>query len=317
VLLVLGGLLAAVLLYEGITCVVAYTDVSYVRSDLVAVAPQVTGQIVAVHVSDNQQVKQGDRLIGIDPVPFQLTVAERQSECERSEAQLAVDRDDLSAAQDAYTGAAADANFARETRQRTVSLARTSDATQAQLDRANDALARTETVAASRQADIARARALLAVHEAALAAARAALATAQWQLARTEIVAPVDGTINNLNLQPGDMARANEALIGIVDANAWRIIANYKQSYLPLFRIGGTAWVWLDSHPWHFHRARIAGIARGISRSENAAALLPYVAPTTDWIRLQHRFPVTLTLVDPPPDLTLYMGADARTVIFP
>jgi Fusaric acid resistance protein family len=40
------------------------------------------------------------------------------------------------------------------------------------------------------------------------------------------------------------------------------------------------------------------------------------VAPTTDWIRLQRRFPVTLVLVDSPPDLTLYMGADARTIIF-
>jgi multidrug efflux system membrane fusion protein len=317
VLLVAGGLLAAVSFYGGLTSIVAYTNDAYVRSDLVAVAPQVTGQIIAVHVADNQQVLRGDRLISIDPVPFQLVLIERQAEIDRAEAQLAVDRDDLNAAQDAYNGATANANFARETLQRTASLTRTSDATQAQLDQANDALARAETVAAARQADIARASALLSVHEAALAMVRAALATAQWELARTEIVAPVDGTINNLNLQPGDMARASRALIGIVDANAWRIIANYKQSYLPLFHVGATAWVWLDSHPWHFYRARIAGIARGISRSENEAALLPYVAPTTDWIRLQHRFPVTITLVDPPSGLTLYMGADARTVIFP
>ncbi|MGC1408661.1 MAG: HlyD family secretion protein [Acetobacteraceae bacterium] len=317
VLLVAGGLFAAAWLYEGLTRIVAYTNDAYVRSDLVAVAPLVTGQIVAIHVADNQPVKRGDRLISIDPVPFQLALTEQQAEIDRAEAQLAVDRDDVNAAVDSYNGATADANFARETLQRTASLARTSDATQAQLEQANNAMARSQTVAAARQADIARSRALLAVHEAALAAARAAQATAQWQLARTEIVAPVDGTINNLNLQPGDMARADQALIGIVDAKTWRIIANYKQSYLPLFHIGDTAWVWLDSHPWHFHRARIAGIARGISRSENEAALLPYVAPTTDWIRLQHRFPVTITLIDPPPDLTLYMGADARTVIFP
>ena len=143
------------------------------------------------------------------------------------------------------------------------------------------------------------------------------MATAQWQLARTEIVAPVDGTINDLNLQPGDMARART---GTDRHRRCQCVADHRQLQAelhPLFGIGGTAWVWLDSHPWHFHRARIAGIARGISRSENEAALLPYVAPTTDWIRLQHRFPVTITLVDPPPDLTLYMGADARTVIFP
>ena len=53
------------------------------------------------------------------------------------------------------------------------------------------------------------------------------------------------------------------------------------------------------------------------SREVGETKLLPYVAPTTDWIRLQRRIPVTITLVDPPPGLKLYMGADARTIIFP
>jgi hypothetical protein len=33
------------------------------------------------------------------------------------------------------------------------------------------------------------------------------------------------------------------------------------------------------------------------------------VAPTTDWIRLQRRFPVTIYLDEPPPDGELFMGA--------
>lgn len=105
--------------------------------------------------------------------------------------------------------------------------------------------------------------------------------------------------------------------IGIVDAHAWRIMANYKEYYVRPLKIGGTAWVWLDSEPWRFHRARITGIARGISRSPDMPMLLPYVAPTTDWIRLQRRIPVTIVLDEMPADGQLYMGADARTVIFP
>jgi multidrug efflux system membrane fusion protein len=73
----------------------------------------------------------------------------------------------------------------------------------------------------------------------------------------------------------------------------------------------------LDSRPWRLYRAKIGGVARGISRDPIPNKLLTYVAPTTDWIRLQRRFPVTLTLVDPPPNLSLFMGADARVVIFP
>jgi uncharacterized membrane protein YccC len=121
-----------------------------------------------------------------------------------------------------------------------------------------------------------------------------------------EIFAPTDGIINNLTVRIGDTAVADIPLVGIVDAHAWRIIANYKQDRLRALTIGGTAWVWLDSQPWHLHRARIAGIGRGISRDPEAEKLLPYVAPTTDWIRLQRRFPVTLMLVDPPSDLKLY-----------
>ena len=60
-----------------------------------------------------------------------------------------------------------------------------------------------------------------------------------------------------------------------------------------------------------------AGIARGFSRDTQMPMLLPYVAPTTDWIRLQRRIPVTIVLDGQPPGGRLYMGADARTVIFP
>jgi len=79
--------------------------------------------------------------------------------------------------------------------------------------------------------------------------------------------------------------------------------------------VGQSAWVWLDTYPWHFHRATIQGIARGISREPTERKLLPYVQPTTDWIRLQRRFPVTLVLQEQSPDIVLHMGADARTLI--
>ena len=70
-----GTLLALFVLWEVTTYFVAYTDDAYVRSDLVAVAPEITGPIIAVHIVDNQEVKKGDKLVSIDPVPFQLEVS--------------------------------------------------------------------------------------------------------------------------------------------------------------------------------------------------------------------------------------------------
>jgi multidrug efflux system membrane fusion protein len=316
VLSVLGGLLGLFIAWEVVTSYVAFTDDAYVRSDLIGVAPQVTGQLIAVHVADNQRVKRGDLLATIDPVPFQLVIAQRQAQINEAIAQIASDRQAIAAAQDNQTSAAAQVTLARETQRRIAALTATSDVSRQSLDDANEKLRVAQAAQDAAAAAIAEATAQLGAHQAAQARAEAEMGTARWQLDRTRITAPADGTVNALTTRVGDTARENVPLIGIVDAHAWRVIANYKQSYLRGFREGDTAWVWLDSQPWHFHRARVVSIARGISRDPDDVKLLPYVAPTTDWIRLQRRFPVTITL-EGAEGLELYMGADARTVILP
>jgi membrane fusion protein, multidrug efflux system len=312
-----AAILGIFVLYEVVTSIIAYTADAYVESDLVALAPQVTGRIVGVHVSDNQNVAQGDLLATIDPIPFQLALDQRQAELNEAPAQIEADRDAISAAQDASAAATAAAIYARETQARAASLVTTQAVSRADLDQANDALHRAEAALDAARTAIARAQSTATMHQAAQVQAAAALAFAQWQLERTRLIAPTSGTVTNLSLRVGDTAQADVPLIGIVDAHAWRIIANYKQNYIRDFAPGDTAWVWLDSEPWRFHRAKVAGIARGISRNPTPGRLLAYVAPTTDWIRLQRRFPATLTLVDPPADLKLYMGADARVLILP
>jgi multidrug efflux system membrane fusion protein len=317
VLTVGGTLFFLFVAWEVITYFVAYTDDAYVRSDLVAVAPEVTGRIIAVHVVDNQPVKKGDKLATIDPVPFQLVVNQWQAEIEKEQALLKVSKEELSTARAALDSATSAHLYAQQEQKRYADLAARRYAPVAELDRANDELRRSQAQMTISEVAIAKAKTDIGAHEAALKVAEAQRATAQWNLDRTDVIAPTDGTITNLTLRVGDTGTINIPMIGIVDANAWRVMANYKQYYVRSFKVGDEAWVWLDSAPWHLHRARITGIARGFSRDPVAPMLLPYVAPTTDWIRLQRRIPVTIVLEDTPPQGVLYMGADARTIIFP
>ena len=312
-----GGIAASFAAWEAGSSYVAYTDDAYVRSDLVGVAPEVTGRVIAVHALDNQAVQAGDPLITIDPVPFQLVVAQHRASVDEARAQIRADTDALAAARDADDSAAAAQRLAEETQRRAEALDRSGDAPRARLDQANEVLQAARAAGAGARAKMSRDEALRAAHEAGLARAEAELATAEWNLGRTRMTAPASGTIVNLTVRVGDTAQVNVPLIGIIDAAAFRIVANFKQNSLRNIHDGATAWVWLDSQPWHLHRATIQGIARGISRGPMADRLLPYVAPTTDWIRLQHRFPVTMTLEGPPPGDVLFMGADARVAIFP
>ena len=312
-----GALLVLFVLWEVLTYFVAYTDDAYVRSDLVAVAPEITGRIIAVHVVDNQEVKVGDKLVTIDPTPFQLEVNQRQAQIDESTALVKVAQEELASSTAALEAATSAHTYAVQEQARYAVLAAENNAPRAELDRANDALRRTTAEMTIAQVGITKARTSINAHQAALALAKAEMATAQWKLSRTVVVAPVNGSITNLTTRPGDTATINIPMIGIVDSDAWRIMANYKQYYVRQLAIGSTAWVWLDSAPWQLHRGKVTGIARGFSRDPQAPMLLPYVAPTTDWIRLQRRIPVTIVLDGPPPQGKLYMGADARTVIFP
>src|SRR5262249_51896791 len=87
---------------------------------------------------------------------------------------------------------------------------------------------------ADAEAAIAKAQQVLSLHEATVAAIGAAIASLQWQLDQTKLLAPADGTITQLTLRVGDQAVENKPLIGLVDAHAWRIYANYKESLIRL-----------------------------------------------------------------------------------
>ncbi len=316
VLLVLLGLVGAFGLYWGSSYVFAYTDDAYVTSDLVAVAPQITGRIVAVPIVDNQTVAKGTLLAEIDPTPFQLDLAKQTAKRSEAEAQLAVDHDLVKSAKAARDEAVAKERLASDNLQRDQPIARAGFLSRQALDTATADAQEATAALADAETAVAKERQMEAVHEATIKSITAEIAYLQWQLDQTKVLAPADGTITNLTLRTGDQAVANQPLIGLVDAHAWRIMANYKESVIRHMQVGQPAWVWLDTYPWHIHRAMIQGIARGISRRQTANTLLPYVEPTTDWIRLERRFPVTLLLRDPDTDVTLHMGADARTLIF-
>lgn len=64
------------------------TDNAYVNAHVVQMAAQVSGQVKAVHVSENQTVVQGEELLEIDPQPFQLAVEKTQAQMRQRTAEL-------------------------------------------------------------------------------------------------------------------------------------------------------------------------------------------------------------------------------------
>ncbi|MCC6727942.1 MAG: HlyD family secretion protein [Chthonomonadales bacterium] len=63
------------------------TDNASVSADLVRIAPQVSGTVTQVLVSDNQQVKPGELLVVLDDAPYRAAVAQARANLEAARAQ--------------------------------------------------------------------------------------------------------------------------------------------------------------------------------------------------------------------------------------
>lgn len=59
-----------------------------VRADVVSIAPEVSGRIIALDVVDNQFVHKGDALYVIDPVDYRLALAQAQADAQSRKASL-------------------------------------------------------------------------------------------------------------------------------------------------------------------------------------------------------------------------------------
>ena len=314
--IVAGVLLIAAALYFVVGAFIAYTEDAYARSDLVPIASEVAGFIRSVAIHDNQKVKTGDLIATIDDEPYRLDVALKRQLIASLEAVVAVKAQSQAADAANVDTAQAALVLAQREFDRIKTLAGEQYVAQSALDKVSDALKAAQDAVTVRQAEAQVHAREVATAKAQVAVAQAELAVAQYSLSRTQLTAPVDGYVNNLTLRPGTYVRVGEAVVGLVDDSRWRVVANFKEDVAAPVQPGTRVWIWLDSHPWALWPGRVQGVGRGIARGPDAGGLLPYVAPTTDWIRLRRRLPVTILLDPPLPSDGLFMGADARALFF-
>jgi multidrug efflux system membrane fusion protein len=295
---------------------VAFTEDAYVRSDFVEVAPEVAGVVDRVEVANDQKVTVGTPLATLDPKPFDLAVDLSQRRILQASSAVKVRQDEATVLTAELDAARAAFTLAQRDYERSATLVKDQTVSQQIMDRTTDERQKAVDAVAGVEAKLRVNAEAVATALADVDVAKAQLAVDQYNLSRTRIVAPVSGYVTNLSLRPGAYAKAGEPIIGLIDDTQWRVVANFKEYVASRLRPGMRAWIWLDSHPWRFFSARVVSIGRGIARDQDRGRLLPYVAPTTDWIRLARRMQVTLAL-EPVPEVSLFMGADARVLLFP
>ena len=87
VILTLLGLLVLYVACEFLSGIFVYSRDAYITTDVISVAPEVSGPMGFLAVKDNQRIKKGDLLIKINREPFQLEVNRLQANLDLANAQ--------------------------------------------------------------------------------------------------------------------------------------------------------------------------------------------------------------------------------------
>jgi len=325
-----------------------WTRDGQVRAEVIQITPRVSGPIVELPMEDNQFVKAGSLLFRIDPRTFKASldqaraqydsardnyvalgkqveataaevevahaevlqaesaIKEYNAEIEKNEAEYRRQLDML--AKDATSRKAMER--ARANYQVTVEKQKEAVAG---LTQAKASLAQSEATLAKAKAD----RGAEGDENASIRAARAAAEQAELDLEFTEVRAPVDGYVTNLNLRIGSQAVANQPALALVDTNSYWIHGFFRENSIEDIRPGNTAIVTLMTYPDTPLEGVVDSLGWGIAQEDGStgAELLPTISPTFEWIRLAQRVPVRVHLTDVPEEIQLRVGTTASVLV--
>jgi len=139
---------------------------------------------------------------------------------------------------------------------------------------------------------------------------------AQLNLDRADVTAPVNGTISNFEMRPGDYVTAGHAVAALVDSGTLYVAGYFEETKLPRIHVGDPASVRLMGESTVL-RGHVQSIAGGIQDRERqtGSGLLASVNPTFSWVRLAQRIPVRVQIDNPPPEVRLLPGRTASVWI--
>ena len=145
-----------------------------------------------------------------------------------------------------------------------------------------------------------------------------AVDTAKLNLNRTEVRAPVDGYISNLNVHTGDFATAGAAKLAIIDKNSFWVYGYFEETKLRLLHLGDPVEIQLLGNASAL-KGHIESMSSGISDHDNPTGreLLSDVNPIFNWVRLAQRVPVRIKVDQLPKGVELVAGTTCTVIARP
>jgi HlyD family secretion protein len=247
----------------------------------VQVGSQVSGQIKELYVDYNSPVKKGQLIARIDPQSFTLRVNQAMADVEAARATILTQQANVAALQaELARSRVLLADAEREHNRNTMLYERNfisgavRDKALAALDGARESLKAAQAQLAVGQAQVRNAEALVKQRESQLSQARV-------DLDRTEIRAPVDGTVVKKSVEPGQTVAASlqapELFVIAQDLRQMQVDTSIDESEVGRVRVGQAATFTVDSFPGRTFRGTVKQMRKAAQVVQNVVTYIAVI----------------------------------------
>jgi len=288
------------------------TDDAFIDGRAITIAPQVSGLVVALDVTDNQLVKKGDPLIHIDPRQYQNDRAQAEGTLAIAKAQLegnklgvAIGKKNFPAllqqAQAQLLTAKANLTKAQADYDRQKSLPKLATSQQ-EVDQATAALSQAQAQVMLAEAQVREAEPVteridqtqtqVGQLTGQVEQAQSRLDQANLNLSWTVVTAPQDGWITKRNVEVGNYVTPGQQIFSIVSPQVW-VTANFKENQLLDMRPGQPVDIEVDAFPQLKLKGHVDSIQQG---SGSKFSAFPPENATGNFVKIVQRVPVKIII---------------------
>lgn len=294
------------------------TDDAFVDARSIAIQPRVGGYIVAVPVTDNQQVEPGQVLFQIFKRDYEIALDQARAQLQADaaavqniDAQIQAQNANIDVSKAQVETAAAALKFAQADAARYKDLADRGSGSIQQSQSATSTLQQRQAALQSADASVVAAQKQIGSLEAQKASTlaqgardKAQAEQAELNLGYTTIVAVQAGRVVRLTGGIGQYAQAGQSLSMFVPDDIW-VTANYKETQITDMRPGQPVDIAIDAYPG----AKISGTLASVQPGSGTAfSLLPAQNATGNYVKVTQRIPVKIVVRDWPKDLAIGPG---------
>ena len=280
------------------------TDDAFVEGHIISIAPKVSGQVINLYVDDNQEVKDGEILVEIDPTDYQVKLYQAEAKLAEAKAKLGViERQvDENISKVDFTvqelnSAKSKLDFAEKDYRRYADMYKEGIVSKQEYDRslniltvaqANEKAANENNKAVNAALEANKAQ--VKSQEAEIKRLEAEVDQAKINLSYTKIYAPEAGMVSARSVEKGNYVQIAQPMMSIVPQKVW-VVANFKEIQLTNMKKGQPVWIKVDTYPHKKFKGHVDSIQRATGAK---SSLFPPENAVGSYVKIVQRVPVKI-----------------------